>query len=138
MSRAVIAHASASRVGQLARRLLRYVALGPIWPVPIQGKHVHVVRGLVDNESVALGQTNLRELDRAGQMEDLERQALEREHLQPCVLGDEEAAALAYGHAGEPPELAGGGALAAKGAAEGAIQTEDHDAMVLRVGNEEL
>ena len=32
----------------------------------------------------------------------------------------------------------GGGALAAKGAAEGAIQTEDHDAMVLGVGNEEL
>ena len=99
---------------------------------------MHVVRGLVDYKGVALGQTDLRELDRAGQMEDLERQALEREHLQPHVLGDEEAAALAHGHAGEPAELAGGGALAAKGAAEGAIQTEDHDAMVLGVGNEEL
>ena len=97
-----------------------------------------MVRGLVDHKGVALGQTDLRELDRAGQMEDLERQALEREHLQPRVLGDEEAAALAHGHAGEPAELAGGGALAAKGAAEGAIQTEHHDVMVLGVGNEEL
>ena len=58
-----------------------------------------MVRGLVDHKGVALGQTDLRELDRAGQMEDLERQALEREHLQPRVLGDEEAAALAHGHA---------------------------------------
>ena len=37
---------------------------------------MHVVRGLVDHKGVALGQTDLRELDRAGQMEDLERQAL--------------------------------------------------------------
>ena len=114
------------------------VTSGPIWRAPIQGEHVHVVRGLVDHKGVVIGQTDLRELDRAGQMEDLERQALEREHLQARVLGDEEAAALAYGHAGEPPELAGVGALAAKGAAERAIQTEDHDAMVLGVGNEEL
>ena len=99
---------------------------------------MHVVRGLVDHKGVGIGQTDLRELDRAGQMEDLERQALEREHLQACMLGDEEAAALAHGHAGEPSELAGGGALAAKGAAERAIQTEDHDAVVLGVGDEEL
>ena len=119
-----VTHTQARRVSALSPglpRLLRYVVLGPIWPAPIQGEHVHVVRGLVDHEGVGIGQTDLRELDRAGQMEDLERQALEREHLQARVLGDEEAAALAYGHAGEPSKLAWGGALAAKDAAEGAI-----------------
>ena len=34
---------------------------------------MHVVRGFVDHEGVALGQADLRELDRARQIEDLQR-----------------------------------------------------------------
>ena len=54
------------------------------------------------------------------------------------MLGDEETAAPPHGHAREPSELAGRRALAAKSAAERAVESENDDAMVLGVGNEEL
>ena len=107
MFRAVIAHASASRVRALAR-LLRYVR-PDLARTPSKVSTCTWLRGLVDHKGVGIGQTDLRELDRAGQMEDL--RAAGPPSVSTCkrvVLGDEEAAALAYGHAGEPSELAGG------------------------------
>ena len=56
----------------------RHVRVSPLrdrlgLPSAVQGEDVHVVRGFVDHEGVALGQADLRELDRARQIEDLQR-----------------------------------------------------------------
>lgn len=86
---------------------------------------MHLVGDLVDDKRLAPAQPDLRQLDGARQLEDLERQALQCEHLQPPVLRHKEPATFPHSHAAQDAKVAWRDALAPKGAEERPIKAED-------------